>query len=286
MTHSRLCDEWAPTADPERARLTQVLGGLVSETLAGVLDLVAPRTCGACELKIEGAPSRDGRRGRGRARMGDGPRRNVDTLCMDCTLRCHPPDGPSCPRCAGPRRRRRGCGRCARFGRPFAFARAVALWSYEGPVRDGIRAAKFAGRRELLFPWGRRLARAPTVGAWCRGLPGPLIVPVPCHRAALRRRGYDQARELAAGLSRESGVPIARAALVRRREPSRSQARATRQQRRQAQRAAFRALPAEVTGRSVLLVDDVLSTGATADACARALRISGARDVSVVALAT
>lgn len=196
------------------------------------------------------------------------------------------PPGPVCLRCGMPWRPAQGCGRCARFGRPFAFARAAALWTYDGPVRDLVHAFKYGGRRDVLVPLGRRMAHSARLGSLARDAPDALVVHVPARAAARRERGYDQAEGLAQGLARALGRPHEAAALRRRRQPSLAQAGRSVAARRRLVRATFAARRSLVDGRAVLLVDDVLSTGATADAAARALRLAGARDVTVLALAT
>ncbi|HTE06814.1 MAG TPA: phosphoribosyltransferase family protein, partial [Planctomycetota bacterium] len=113
----------------------------------------------------------------------------------------------------------------------------------------------------------------------------PLVVPVPARRASRRQRGYDQAVGLADGFARALGLRLDPRALVRRREDGPQAGRSRARRRRQAA-GAFRARPARVHGWRVVLVDDVLSTGATADAAARALLAAGARSVRVAVLAT
>ena len=113
-----------------------------------------------------------------------------------------------------------------------------------------------------------------------------LVVPVPARRASKRLRGYDQALGLAKGVAAVLGAPMDHGALSRRREPARPQAGTPGDSRRSQLRASFRARRARVLGRRVLLIDDVMSTGATVDAAARALSVAGARTVRVLVLAS
>lgn len=248
--------EW--TAAPE-----SLVRGIL-DTGAGLLELASRGRCGACRREAR-AP-----------------------LCAACLARCSRPSGPCCRRCGEGFRASDGatCGRCERFGRPFAFDRAIAMWSYQGPVRDLVHAFKFRGRAELLVPLGRWMAQDPAIGSYGRHSPGALVVPVPASVASRRRRGFDQTVLLAQGLALGLRRPWNARALVRRREPDQPQARSLPKERRAGPRAGFLARPALVAGRPVLLVDDVLSTGATGDAAARALRVAGAPGVTFLSLAT
>ena len=112
-----------------------------------------------------------------------------------------------------------------------------------------------------------------------------LVVPVPARRKSRRRRGYDQAVDLATGVASVLRAPLEREALRRRRQPALSQAETRGDFRRRQLRGSFSARPGRVLGRTVLLVDDVMSTGATVDAAARALGLAGAQAVFVLVLA-
>ena len=114
-----------------------------------------------------------------------------------------------------------------------------------------------------------------------------LIVPVPLHRWRLLQRRYNQSALLALQLGRLSGKPVA-PDLLRRRRNTPSQGRLSRAQRQQNVRGAFTVAPgrvSEVTGNGILLIDDVLTTGATVEACARVLKRAGAARVEVLTLA-
>jgi ComF family protein len=250
-----------------RARPPPSLLRATCAAFASVADLLLPTACATC-----GA---DGRA----------------LLCERCLAACRAPAGPCCLRCGAPWSRARRssdglrCGRCLRFGRPFAFASAAGMWRYRGPVRELVHAFKYGGRQDLLQPLGRRLAVATRLTTATRAEPPPLVVPVPARRDSRKRRGYDQAEILAEGLARALHFRFEPGALSRRRQ-SGPQAGRSRRRRRLQVAGAFRARPARVFGHRVLLVDDVLSTGATADAAARALRIAGATRVDVAVLAT
>jgi ComF family protein len=193
----------------------------------------------------------------------------------------------ACPRCALPTGPyadlRGGCGDCR--GRPLGFEAAVALGSYEGALRDLCLRMK-RDRDAWLAPWLCDLwaeARGEAVDRL--GLPPDAwIVPVPLHWRRHWERGYNQAEALARGLSRRLGRPVRRP--LRRVVHSRKLAMMSATDRAQALREAFRARKGRaLRGRTILLVDDVLTTGATCGAAARALRKAGAGRVIVAVMA-
>lgn len=189
-----------------------------------------------------------------------------------------------CPGCSGnlppPIARDERPERCrACSARPPAFHAVAAPFVYGGPVAQAIHRLKYRGERSL----ARRLA-APMVEAG-RGLLGDAdaVVHVPLHPARRRERGFDQALLLASAVARSANLPLLRRALVRAR-PSGHQVGRGREERGAAVADAFRAA-GDVRGLSLVLVDDVVTTGATADAAARALERAGARKVGVLAVA-
>ena len=153
---------------------------------------------------------------------------------------------------------------------------AWAPVAYQGPARALVRGLKFRGARGL----ADELAAAMAAGA-PEGLLQGVLVPVPLSRARLRERGYDQAGRLAYALAERTGLAVA-AILERQGRPGRQSARG---------RGARLALaPGSVSARRsapvrAILVDDVITTGATLAACAEVLRRAGAREVVAVAYA-
>jgi ComF family protein len=145
------------------------------------------------------------------------------------------------------------------------------------PLARAVRALKFHGHRAVGRCLGAALADLGPIP------PDALLVPVPLHPTRLRERGYNQAYLLAQGLSRRCGRPLETRALVRHR-PTPAQATLDAAARRANLTGAFRASNA-IAGASVVLVDDVFTTGATADACARALRAAHASRVIVLTVA-
>ena len=150
-------------------------------------------------------------------------------------------------------------------------------------LREALHAFKFRGKRAVARPLGDLLAEA---GAGYPGARGAgLLVPVPLYPDRERERGFNQAALLAERLGRLWGVAVAANALERT-AATPAQTGLSGEERRRNVRGAFAVpRPARVAGRRVLLVDDVLTTGATADACARALRRAGAAEVGVLTVA-
>lgn len=151
--------------------------------------------------------------------------------------------------------------------------------SYEGVARRLVLELKFHGRLELADVMSAQMAA--NLPADLRRS-GAVIVPVPAHRGRRRRRGHDPVEALAAGLARRTRLPLERC--LRRTDSSARQVGATRVERTGGGRIAVEVTRTPVPAR-VLLVDDVHTTGATLEACARVLRAGGARWVAGVAYA-
>jgi ComF family protein len=164
---------------------------------------------------------------------------------------------------------------------PYDHARAVAHFS--GAMRTLVHQFKYADRHDARALFGRWLVET---GSELVGRVD-LIVPVPLARLRLLTRRFNQAAVLAQELSRRTGLPVA-PNVLRRTRATPSQVGLTHDQRRRNVAGAFR-VPQKraraVVGRRVLLIDDVITTGATAEACARALKRAGAAGVDVLALA-
>jgi ComF family protein len=194
-------------------------------------------------------------------------------------------DGPVCDGCGAPFDYDLGPGaRCASCqARPRAFDAARAACIYEDGSRDPILKLKHADRLDLaplLARWISRSARE-LIGE------ADAIAPVPLHPWRLIRRRYNQAAEIARPLAAMTGRRYLPDAVVRK-KPTPSQAGKSGEGRRRNMSGAF-AVPdgrvRQVEGRRILLIDDVLTTGATLDACARALKGAGAARVDVAVVA-
>jgi ComF family protein len=233
------------------------------------LDLVFPALCPLCSSTLA-------------ARRRD----PLCGACWDAITRTAP---PGCDRCGLPYKTfdptpagivlpgGPPCGACRADPPGWDWARAGA--EYEGVVRDAIHAFKFRGKRALARPLAALIGEQWPPAA--RDVAA--LVPVPLGRPRERERGFNQAVLLAERLARGLGVDVRPRWLVRTRD-TQPQSDLGAAERRANVRGAFEAR-ADVAGRHVVVVDDVLTTGATVAECARALRAAGAARVGVVAVA-
>jgi len=223
-----------------------------------ILDFALPPRCGGCGAVVD----------------------EVDSFCAECWRKLDFLGHGGCVRCGLPLRATEAetCGRC--LSRP--------------PRLDRIRAAvaydEISRSIALRLKYGRKVALARTMSRYMHPLVGDLpgnaiIVPVPLHRSRLWSRGFNQSAIVAKQLSRKTGIPVAVDALrrVRSTPPLKG---LNVHQRRRTVAGAFRVNPkAELRGRTIVLIDDVLTTGSTANACARVLKRAGAARVDLISWA-
>ncbi len=227
-----------------------------------VLDVLYPPTCLACRAATEAHGA----------------------LCPRCWRAIRFIERPFCERLGTPFEHDLGDGLLSpqAMADPPAFGRARAVARFEdGPARKLVHRLKYSDRAEIARPMGRWMARA---GADILA-DADLIAPVPLHPMRLWRRRFNQAAMLAREVSRACGKPCDVVAL-KRVKATPSQVGLSRTERAQNVQGAFRAADgAAVKGRNVVLVDDVLTSGATANAATRALLRAGAARVDVLVFA-
>lgn len=199
-------------------------------------------------------------------------------FCARCRSLIQPVAEPLCGRCGRQLEVRGEACSCRRRLRVLDAVRSAAV--YEGPLERAIHRLKYQGRRPLAGALAGLLAERfePFLQ------PDAILQPVPLHRRRRRQRGFNQAQLLADELGRAWEVGRAQGRLVRRRD-TRAQVGLDRAQRRRNVEDAFRWLGPDLDGRPVLLIDDVITTCATVEACARALREAGAGDVRALSVA-
>ena len=228
------------------------------------LDLAYPRSCVGC-----------GRR----------PEEGFDYLCWDCVSGLLYLVPPMCDRCGEPVEGQVGhrfaCHTCSSLDRGFDRARSVVR--HDGVIRDAVHVFKYRTGTWLRADLVRLLE-----AGWAAHFGGEevdLVTWVPLHPARRRFRGYDQARLLAAGLARRLGRPLLPGALGRVRDTG-TQTSLTAGDRAANVKDAFTVRKTgQLNGRRVLLVDDVMTTGATVSECARCLKGAGVHRVLVLTLA-
>jgi ComF family protein len=221
-----------------------------------VLDLVYPTRCAACD------------------RIGHG------IFCEACRQTLKPLAPPFCERCQDPGAEG-VCSRCRSHPPAFAVARAAAL--FEGPLREAIHALKYEKRERVAEALAEILE-----AAWKRepALHGvEALLPLPIHAKREKERGFNQSAAMAETLGRKLSLPVLKKALIR---PvfRRPQVGLGRDERAANVEGVFQVeTPEAVSGKSLLLVDDVMTTGATCNEAARTLLQAGARDVRILVLA-
>jgi len=226
------------------------------------LDTLYPPTCLSC-----------------RAAIGE-----ANALCPACWRAMRFIERPFCERLGTPFEQDLGAGLLSpqAIADPPVFRRARAVARFEdGPSRRLVHRLKYSDRGELAGPLGAWMARA---GADVLA-DADAIVPVPLHEIRLWVRRFNQSAALARVIARQAGKPF-EPQWLRRVKSTRSQVGLSRQQRAENVQGAFRAAPgAPIKGRRIVLVDDVLTSGATANAAARALLRAGASDVDLLVFA-
>lgn len=234
--------------------------------LGWLLDLLYPRDCFFC-----GRPAGEG-----------------GHICTDCLERLSFHRNPSCSLCGAESALPEGpdfvCSDCLRK-RP-SFERAFIVARYDGALRDLIQTFKYRRGLWLLEDLTRFLVATYLARLSPLGLRFDAVVPVPMQSSKRRSRGFNQAELLARGLAKQLGLPLRTRLLRRVSTGILSQTRLRREARLRNAAAAYRtAHPRHIRGKTLLLVDDVMTTGATCETCARLLRQAGAAKVYVLALA-
>lgn len=232
------------------------LGRVITKALTRLLDVIYPPRCIACDDLLAHS---------GQAGWFCAPCDQTLLAIAASCLRCGRPydgsPGHSVPEI---------CGACRRS--PGPLRRAWSAWELGAAVQDAIHRLKYADCAYI----------APVLSRAWRPVGDPdwdVIMPVPLHRRRLRARGYNQASLLARRVGRAAGVHVDYGAL-RRTRPTRPQVGLARTDRAQNVRGAFRVPRIDaVRGRRILLIDDVMTTGATLRSCGRTLRAAGATSV-------
>lgn len=217
------------------------------------LDWLYPPTCGGCG--IPGA-----------------------RWCLPCTQKAIEITPPICPICGNPNLRNEPCGRC--FTTPPLYTSLRSYSVFKGPIREAIHRLKYQhdiGLGEML---SRLMISRLEKLKWSLDM----IAPVPLGLVRLKERGYNQANLLARPIALSMQIPFSSKAILRIRE-TRTQVGLTVRERMENMSGAFQARREMVQGKNILVVDDVATSGATLNACAKALLEGGAAKVYGFSLA-
>ncbi len=247
------------------ARATTHVAAFSRQAARVALDLIFPPACISCRQAIEAHGA----------------------LCPTCWNQVRFIERPFCERLGTPFAADLGAEGLLSpeaIAHPPVYARARAVARFEdGPVRHLIHRLKYGDRLELAIPLGRQMARAG------RELlaEADLLVPIPLHRRRLLWRQFNQANALGEVISKQSKVPLDPFVLIRT-KPTPSQVGLTRTQRADNMHGAFEVPAADkihIEGRALVLIDDVLTSGATLNAAARVLLRAGAARVDALVFA-
>lgn len=224
-----------------------------------ILDFFYPPHCPVC-----------GRRVYGKADASEGLLAGL--ICPECLMRLPVIGADYCMKCGKPLSdaRREYCDDCRK--RRHFFDQGRSLFSYQGKIRESLYRLKYSNRREYARFYAAFSAEM--LGGWIRQRRITSIVPVPLHPERQRKRGYNQASEIACRLGAWMDIPVHEEWLCRVKHTV-PQKNLTQAQRQKNLSGAFRCIYRIPPGESILLTDDIYTTGSTADAASEALRAAG-----------
>ena len=236
------------------------------DAVTALLHLIFPSDCAVCHIPLrhEGVPF----------------------ICQACWTGLAPLSGPCCPQCGQPfsspvalaHSPTHTCGACRQ--RPPAFTKAWSLYAYQSPLKEALGLLKYRKKVTLAHPLSRLLIQHVPL------LPSvDMIMPVPLHAQRLREREFNQSALLAKPLSQHLGLPLVLGQLIRVRQTV-PQTSLTKKERLLNLRGAFAVSQSEkIRGKTILLVDDVMTTGTTIHECAKTLLKAGSNQVYGLSLA-
>ena len=241
------------------------------KALKSLIDLIYPPRCPICQAFLQDQNTLQGKQ--------DLP------FCQACFMDFTAIESPLCSLCGRPfsdgAERDRICEDCLRKRPAYDIARAPYL--YDGALMTAIHELKYAQRSHLADSLGSLLASFAQI--WIGELKGSLIVPVPLHPRRLRSRGFNQSLLLSRCVSARTGAQLDFLSL-RRTRYTKPQTELSSEERKKNVRKAFEVVkPEAVKGRTIVLVDDVATTGSTLNECAKALKRAGAETVLCLVLA-
>jgi len=220
--------------------------------LKSLADFVFPPICYGCDSEIE-----------------------AGLVCEACRLMLFTCELAVCPKCGRPcTRTAETCGRCKE---EFSLSRVRALGPYAQPFDKLVHAFKYSGKFRVGEMLGKALAALVAQDPVLRD--ADLVCPIPLHRARMRERGFNQSLLLAAAISMGTGIPLVEPLVRRKNTKSQTTMKTTEKRQKNIKGAFALSQGVDVSGKSVLLVDDVFTVGATLDSASRVLLEAGAAKV-------
>lgn len=227
---------------------------------AGIfLDFIFPRRCAVCDEPVN--------------RTGEG-------VCTYCKAKIRYIKSPFCMKC-GKQMKEEGefCSDCIR--KKHFYVQGRALYDY-GSMADSIFRFKYAGRQEYALFYGRELYEK--WGRWLFMVRPDALIPVPIHISRKRMRGYNQSELIARELSEWSGIPVNTTLIVREKKTI-PQKNLSQEERQNNLKRAFKILQNDVKLNTIVIIDDIYTTGSTIDAMSEVLLAAGVQKVYYMALA-
>lgn len=218
------------------------------------MDLLYPPRCPICdEVAAEGFP-----------------------ICPLCRKSIRTVGEPVCKKCGKPIAGVQGefCGDCT--GKKHAYTQGKALWVYEKKVKESIYRFKYQNRRDYGKVYAQEMAER--CGSWIQRNHVQAIIPIPLYHKKKKQRGFNQAEEVAVELGRILGIPVERDLLVRTRN-TRPQKELNEAERKNNLKKSLKTVKNVVQLKSILIVDDIYTTGSTIDAASLVLREAGAKEI-------
>lgn len=234
----------------------------INNILKKIIDILYPRRCPVCDKVLESASLK---------------------LCPGCRKKLVYVKEPKCRRCGRQllEDERECCEGCT--DKKLYFKRGVTLFLYNDAVRKSIYRFKYANRREYSAFYGEEICRH--LGNEIEGFHADALIPVPLHKKRMRKRGYNQAELLAVEIGRRMKLPVQSRILVRERNTKALKI-MTRAERENNLKKAFKIRENDVKLDTVIVVDDILTTGSTINEVSKVLKENGIGNIYFVALAS
>lgn len=208
-------------------------------------------------------------------------KRRTGALCSACQRQLHPVTEPRCKRCSKSLEvsGEELCGDCR--GKTFYVTKGMALYSYDRMMQTAIANFKYGGELSCGAYFAGELIKR--YGTWIKEIFPEVILPVPVHKKKLRFRGFNQAEYIAAQIGMELGIPVTGDYLIRTENTRPQKGLGVRARIENLQRS-FGVIQTGRPYRNVLLVDDIYTTGATLEACGKALKETGTNRIYFLCL--